>query len=294
MIEKYFKSNSLLRFTEILLPGTDNRYRPGFQTITTTSIGLTFLPPESMDWKNAITVYPRWLPWHAGFITETALFGQDVFSGPFTGCWMVAYQDGPMTYVGHIGTDSYHPENSKAVKRAWHSFAAAHENDLIVGFNPLREGTPPQPIQGQENPIPKCFGLITPDCTCYIIMAFTQLGVNPPTLRIGAIQRAFGKLPKAVRDIFSNDPEVHDMGLPFTLDDWKTSTSGGTFHTRSTQLKNLDTALAAYFQNPCAPTLNNVRIAFNTWRTEKRSEYQNPTRNRRNCVQELENYLAAN
>ncbi len=292
MIERNFQVNSLMRFVEIPVQGRDNPHRQGFRTIAPSPITLTFLPSGSDQWSTAVTASAQWLPWDSGFITETALVGRDVFSGPFSGCWMVAYRDRPMTYVGHIGTDVGRP--NKDVKRAWHRFAAANADDVITAVNPIRDYTGPlQPILGRDT-VPKCFGLVTADCTCYIIMTFLQNGVGPPTLRIAGIQRAFGKLPKAARDIFRDDPDVHDIGLPFTLNDWKTTTTGGVFHTRSTQLKNLDTVLASYFQNPCVPTLNNVRIAFNTWRTEKMSEYQNPIRDRRNCIHELENYLTAN
>jgi hypothetical protein len=254
---------------------------------------LTFLPEGSDDWTTAATGRSYWLPWDSGFVSETAMLGSDVFSGPFSGCWMMAYRDGPMTYVGHIGTDSSRPDNTRAAKRAWHAFATGHEGDLVTGFNACRDYTGPFPPRTTHER-PQLYGLMTAAFRCYTICVYQQVNTQPLTYRIIAIKESAGDLYRSGRDIFRNDPEVHDMGLPFTLDDWKTSTSRGGFHTRSKQLKALDTALEAYFKKPCVPTLTDVRTKFDIWRREKKSEYQSPTRNRRNCITDLGNYLAAN
>ncbi len=293
MIEHLFTSGTLMRFAAVPLEGRDTPHRDGFKMVPPSPITFTFLPKGSDQWTTAVAARAQWLPWISGAVSETALLGLDVFSGPFSGCWMVAYRDGPMRYVGHIGTDTNRPANTKSAKRAWQRFAVANEDSLLAGLNACRDYQGPFPDLHGGVERPQLYGLITPDLRCFTVVLYQQVKSEPLTYRVVAIKESARRSTDALRDVFVNDPEVHDLGLPFTMQDWRASTTGGAFHTRSTQLKDLDTALAAYFKTPCLPTLDRVRTAFGTWRQEKAAEYKNPYRNRRNCIRELEKYLAA-
>jgi len=133
----------------------------------------------------------KWLPWLPGAISEIALVGTDVLTGPMSGCWLVTYKKATgVPYAGHLGTDIADPFRTAAVNGAWNAFALAQPADVIGGFNPLRHWNGAFPIKRADEPnvAPKIFGLYTTANNFYIIIAFQQN--NPATmLRIAGIQQ---------------------------------------------------------------------------------------------------------
>jgi hypothetical protein len=123
------------------------------------------------------------LPWKPGYISEIERGGQDVLSGPFSGCYFVKYKKGGMDYVGHIGTDlSPTSNNSIQVKAAWNAFASRSDVRLSCGFNPIdqlnlacfqidqlnKELKLAQPISYYGRCI---YAIITNDDICYCVPA---------------------------------------------------------------------------------------------------------------------------
>jgi hypothetical protein len=211
---------------------------------------------------------------------------------------MLAYRDGPMAYVGHIGTDSNSAEMTRTVKLAWHSWAASNVDFLLTGFNPCRQAMeqplppPLTPPHGHDGSAPTFFGLLTQNFQCFVIIGYGQQPFSQPIqYRVAASTRVVGRPPLELKDIFANDHEIFGRDFPFTLTEWKNSTGGGAFHTRSTQLKNVDAALATYIDRSVPQNLLTLRNAFETWKREKPGEYQNPTRDKRMCITLLETYL---
>ncbi len=87
----------------------------GFLNTTRTSVVAPALAAHPNAHRNF-----RWLPWIPGKISYAPLAGSDLFTGPFTGCWVVIFRLGPATCLGHIGTDaSPITPNSPQVKAAW-------------------------------------------------------------------------------------------------------------------------------------------------------------------------------
>lgn len=57
-----------------------------------------------------------WLPYWTGSIAEIAMGGNDVLTGPMSGCDLVLYQRAGVLYAGHLGTDRDHPAETLRVK----------------------------------------------------------------------------------------------------------------------------------------------------------------------------------
>ena len=133
----------------------------------------------------------KWLPWLPGAISEVALVGADVLTGPMSGCWLVTYRKANgVPHAGHLGTDVASPVRTAAVNAAWNVFATGHPADVIGGFNPLRHWVGPYPARRAGEPAapPKIFGLYTTANQFYVIVAYQQ--TNPATLlRIAGIQQ---------------------------------------------------------------------------------------------------------
>jgi hypothetical protein len=61
----------------------------------------------------------KWLPWLPGAISEVALIGADVLTGPMSGCWLVTYRKpNGVPHAGHLGTDIASPVRTAAVNAA--------------------------------------------------------------------------------------------------------------------------------------------------------------------------------
>jgi hypothetical protein len=132
----------------------------------------------------------KWLPWLPGAISEVALVGADVLTGPMSGCWLVSYRKpNGVPHAGHLGTDIASVVRTNAVNNAWNNFATATPLDVIGGFNPLRHwnGNLPARQNGEPALPPKIFGLFTTAGPYYIVMAYQQATV-PTMMRIAGIQ----------------------------------------------------------------------------------------------------------
>lgn len=133
----------------------------------------------------------KWLPWLPGAISEVALVGVDVLTGPMSGCWLVTYRKpNGVPHAGHLGTNIADPNATLAVNTAWNNFALANPGDVIGGFNPLRHWIGNYPARRANEPAaaPKFFGLYTTTNQFYIIVAYQQ---NRPRtlLRIAGVQQ---------------------------------------------------------------------------------------------------------
>jgi hypothetical protein len=102
---------------------------------------VTFEYEKSFCCFPAVLQYqPFWLYWNPGYITEVECRGNDVMSGPFSGCYFVKYKKNDnQIYVGHIGTDNVILDNTRRVKTAWNGFARDENVELLCGFNPATQ-----------------------------------------------------------------------------------------------------------------------------------------------------------
>lgn len=133
----------------------------------------------------------KWLPWLPGAISEVALVGSDVLTGPMSGCWLVTYRKpSGVPHAAHLGTDISSQTKTDAVNNAWNAFALAHPGDVIGGFNPLRHWNGAIPAKKKGEPsAPRFFGLYTTAGQFYILVVYQQ--ANPTTLlRIAGLQLA--------------------------------------------------------------------------------------------------------
>jgi hypothetical protein len=131
----------------------------------------------------------HWLPWLPGAISETALVGADVLTGPMSGCWLVSRRrPNGVPHAGHLGTTIDNPVATAAVNIAWNNFATANAADVIGGFNPFRHWNGAYPAQQVGEGAPRFFGLYTTSNDYYVVIAYQQN--NPVTLlRIAGIQQ---------------------------------------------------------------------------------------------------------
>ncbi|HJQ58075.1 MAG TPA: hypothetical protein VJ890_14290 [Vineibacter sp.] len=133
----------------------------------------------------------KWLPWVSGRISEVALVGTDVLTGPMSGCWLVTYKKANgVPHAGHLGTDIANVAGTTAVNTTWNNFAVARPGDVIGGFNPLRHWNGAIPTaRGDDQTNPRFFGLFTTGNQFHIVVAFQQKA-NQSKLRIAGIQPA--------------------------------------------------------------------------------------------------------
>lgn len=131
----------------------------------------------------------KWLPWVPGRISEVALVGSDVLTGPMSGCWLVTYRKANgVPHAGHLGTDVADPAGTAAVNNTWNAFANANRGQVIGGFNPLRHWNGPIPgRQGGDVAAPRFFGLFTTANQYYILVAYQQTA-NTLKLRVAGLQ----------------------------------------------------------------------------------------------------------
>jgi hypothetical protein len=104
----------------------------------------------------------RWLAYIAGEITclpLNALFGDEVLTGPFSGCWLAIFQfiQNGALYVGHIGTGDFPADpRTVAVKAAWN---AAVDNGIIRPIKAVRPSHPGSRLKPGYRP--EVYALIT-------------------------------------------------------------------------------------------------------------------------------------
>jgi hypothetical protein len=132
----------------------------------------------------------NWLPWVPGRISEVALVGSDVLTGPMSGCWLVTYQKANgVPHAGHLGTDVASQTNTDAVNTTWNNFAVANPGSVIGGFNPPRHWNGPYPAaRPGDSARPELFGLFTTNNQFYAMLVYHQTS-NLLKLRIAAIQQ---------------------------------------------------------------------------------------------------------
>lgn len=130
----------------------------------------------------------KWLPWVPGAISEIALVGTDVLTGPMSGCWLVTYRKANgVPHAGHLGTEDSNAVRNAAVNGAWNQYATNHPGRVIGGFNPLRHWQGNYPASKDGEGAIKIFGLYTVSGEFYIIAAYPQ--GSSSMLRIAGIQR---------------------------------------------------------------------------------------------------------
>jgi hypothetical protein len=126
-----------------------------------------------------------WLPWSPGHTTRKALVGQDILSGPFTGCLMALWHaplDGSWK-VGHIGTTENEHEVNARVKSTFGNYM--HEG--TTGFNPSEAWSTSEIVamrhrlHGDINWKEKILGLVTTSRHFYSILMFRPRDEGPNT-----------------------------------------------------------------------------------------------------------------
>jgi len=117
-----------------------------------------------------------WLAWLPGSISEVPLGGNDVLTGPMSGCDLVLYRRLGVVYAGHLGTDVGAAAQNASVKATWNGFATnAGALDIIGGFNPFLQWVLPYPAaQGNDLGAPIFFGLYTTAHTFYTLVLYSQ------------------------------------------------------------------------------------------------------------------------
>jgi hypothetical protein len=116
----------------------------------------------------------KWLAWYPGAISEVALAGTDVLTGPMSGCWLVIYRRAGVVYAGHIGTAEPNSPKTLAVKHSWNQFAQGTPGAVIAGFNPARRWTNAAPPSLPTDGTPKIYGLFTTSHQLYSVHTYRQ------------------------------------------------------------------------------------------------------------------------
>ena len=120
----------------------------------------------------------KYLPFVMGEITSTFSQGQDVLSGPFSGCIMAAYtgKEGGRK-VCHVATDK---ESSLDKKEAWSEIKQRSDVEAeIKPYDKSFAGTVGKAYSQNSSRDDRSlgfttYGLITADGKCYSIMAYTK------------------------------------------------------------------------------------------------------------------------
>ena len=194
MISRKFEVDTCIRFPGHLLmqnsqPGPGTSFRPDPVTLLhiDPSIGKGTAKTSDVA-ANHLALRDRnfqWLTYSPGYISHVPLM-HDVLTGPMSGCRLVVFRLNGVVQSGHLGTVSGYDDVNTAINQTWGNWAQAHQADVIVGFNPLRDwaGTiPPQngKIDGSN---PSLFGLITAGHNhLYTIWTYPVLN-SPNTMRI--------------------------------------------------------------------------------------------------------------
>lgn len=149
----------------------------------------------------------KWLPWVPGRISEVALVGTDVLTGPMSGCWLVTYRKAAgVPHAGHLGTDVADPVGTAAVNATWNNFAIANPANVIGGFNPLRHWNGAIPAsKGGDQPNPRIFGLFTTTNQYYVVVAYQQAS-QQTKLRVAGIQQVASSTVARLQQVHTPGP----------------------------------------------------------------------------------------
>ena len=142
-----------------------------------------------------------WLPWLPGSISEVAMGGYDVLTGPMSGCDLVLYRRNNVVYAGHLGTDVGKDDQNASIKAVWNAFATnAGANDIIGGFNPVRDWVGPYPrATGLDTGGPIFLGLYASNHDLHTLVLYSQKmaknnnNAHPSLRRIAAVQQIQSK-----------------------------------------------------------------------------------------------------
>lgn len=128
----------------------------------------------------------RWLPWIPGKVSYVPLAGDDVFTGPFTGCWVSIFDMGGVQHVGHIGTETDSTTaNTRQVRAAWKSAVDGNQIRSIRAFEPTT-GVPMR-FDGA----PTYYALITSAGDMYsVVLTKPFKGGNPLKQKIEVVSLA--------------------------------------------------------------------------------------------------------
>ena len=131
----------------------------------------------------------NWLPYTAGLITQVAMFGSDVMTGPMSGCFLITFRKASsVPHVAHVGTHDTDAGQTTAVQQAWNAFALAHTADIVGGFNPLRAWNGALPARQTGDAAAYMFGLCTTNNHFFAVFTYQQS--NPQTtVRIAGVQQ---------------------------------------------------------------------------------------------------------
>ena len=94
---------------------------------------LMISPPSSFGLHMRMAINYDWCDFATGRTARKPIGGNDILTGPMSGCFITRYNSGGTNYVGHVGTVGV-PTVDAQVKR---KFAAAMPPNA-TGFNPFR------------------------------------------------------------------------------------------------------------------------------------------------------------
>ncbi|MDR2784897.1 MAG: hypothetical protein LBB83_03170 [Treponema sp.] len=165
-----------------------------FKTCPRQPVGL--VQNKGIGFNPFVDYFPLWSYWYPGFITEVECGGDDVMSGPFSGCYFVKYRRDNADYVGHIGTaESSVSQNTLDVKQAWDVYAKREDVRLICGFNPVRHITPRKCGQ-------KVFAIITSGNECYALNVAVKTSALQTTIVLLGKIKVTSLSPDELRNLF--------------------------------------------------------------------------------------------
>jgi hypothetical protein len=129
----------------------------------------------------------QFLPYNKGTITVVRQ-GEDVLSGPMSGCWLAMFCWRGAQFVAHIGTESESQTGNFWTKVAWNDFVEQNAGsvEVIAGFNPYSAWRSSEPPKQGNDTYPRVFGLLTLDRSLYSIYTFRQDG-NTDSHRIASV-----------------------------------------------------------------------------------------------------------
>ncbi len=138
----------------------------------------------------------QWLHFWAGAITSVELNRYDVFTGPFSGCFIAVFKQAGKFRITHLGTGPTKTDQETVqVKDQWLTFAKTHPPDLVVAYNPLRQweaGGFPFAPKGQVplGSLPLyAFVTAAEPHQCYGVLMWPQIGATGGNRKVVDIQR---------------------------------------------------------------------------------------------------------
>ncbi|MBZ5561874.1 MAG: hypothetical protein LAP13_05580 [Acidobacteriia bacterium] len=210
MLEQKLIADRFLNLPQAMLtrPGLVPPHRPG---------DFVLYPPQLYHIQDSTGVFTKtsavvpgagaphrtfnWLVYTAGLITQVAMLGTDVLTGPMSGCFLIVFRKANgVPHVAHVGTHDTDAVQTAAVQQAWNAFAQGHLGDIVGGFNPLRAWNGPLPARKAGDGAPYMFGLCTSNNQFYAVFTFQQ--ANPATsVRIAGLQHIASATPQRLQHI---------------------------------------------------------------------------------------------